>query len=53
MNMKMLLRYSLHHRNEHNINYDEVNILARTSDIGNNKWEGKWVLGKQQKFETL
>jgi hypothetical protein len=25
-NMKILLRYSLHHKNEHNINYEEVNI---------------------------
>jgi hypothetical protein len=45
MHMKMLLRYSLQHRNEH-INYEEVNILERTSFIENNKWEGKWVLGK-------
>jgi hypothetical protein len=46
MNMKKLLKYSLHYRNEHNINYEEVDILDRTSFIGNNKWEVKWVLGK-------
>jgi hypothetical protein len=39
--IEMLIHHPLQQRNEHNINYEEVDGLARTNDMENNKWKEK------------
>jgi hypothetical protein len=46
----MAAYHPLHQRNKHNINCEDVDALARTSDIIKKYMEKKWMMGRKQEF---